>query len=136
MVVLYVIGFILLGGVVILAAAFGLPYVIAKSNEHNQATCECPNCRDRRIRASEKRHGYPEEPKPKHNSDNRLNTIELQPNMIVVAKGHRYRVIDKTDVDEGYMVRLFNTGTRLPSTVFIPLSSALARIWSRGSRRE
>ena len=135
MVVLYVIGFILLGGAVVLAAAFGLPYVIAKSNEHNQATCECPNCRDRRIRASEKRHGNREK-QPRPNGNGRINTIELRKGMVVVAKGFRYRVDEKTDVGEGYMIRLFNLTTRLPSTVFIPLSSALARIWSRGSHRE
>ena len=131
------IGFLFLGLVIVIGAvAVGLPMVIAQAAGHDQATCDCWDCRNRRVRAVEKAKARgksippPEKPDPK----DFWSTSELYAGRHVMVKGTVYRVISiKTMPDHSTKVGLQNVLTEIHTMIIITRKMHEAKIWRKGS---
>lgn len=133
---LEIIGYLLLGCAVIIGAvAFGLPYLIAKAAGHDQATCDCWDCRGRRHRAVEKAkaRGIKAQPDPK----DFWSTAQLATGRHVIAKGIVYRVENiRTMPDGSTKVGLQNVLTEVYTFSIIPRKLHEAKIWRKGMERD
>jgi len=116
---------VVIGSVVILAQA------IAKSNEHDQARCQCAMCKQRRATAASKRFGEPQKPvaKPMYADRHFISTDQLYMGRIVSAKGVTYRVMRIENIDFGVKVHLRNTITGRPTSVDIMTPHMDRKIW-------
>ena len=110
------------------AVAF-LAREISRSTAHNQATCDCPDCRRRRAVASRKRWA---ELDRKQSRGERLSTNELHPGMIIVEKGQRYRVTEIAPIDGAWHIRFVNLRTRALTEMYVKYEHGNIRRWERG----
>lgn len=131
-----VVGLVLLSGLF-----FGSILVIAReisrANNHDQATCDCLGCNDRRNRAWEKRLRTDDtlnrllnrpDPKPrKAAAGSWVSTLELKPLDRVEAKGVVYQIISVDRVETGYNVRL--RSAKRVSTTPISKNNASRKFW-------
>jgi len=143
---LQIVGFLGIGLAVVLAAVVGLPYVIAKSLGHDQATCDCWDCQGRRQRAVDKAvsrrdkktgyHPQPEEDTPlnQRSSTDYWTTIELRTGYHVIVKKTMYEVgAIRTMVDGNCMVHLRNIRTRQDvRPIMVTHKLKAARLWRKG----
>lgn len=133
--------FILLGAGVIVATGLGLAYLIAKSNEHDQAKCQCVDCQQRRYRAHEKQQAKDgKKSRPRWvNAEERdpkdyWTTSELRTGYHVMVKGSVYEVLGiNTMPDSSTKVGLRNVLTRVPTMIIITRNMHEMKIWRRGS---
>lgn len=159
-VILQLIGFLALGLAVVLGAVVALPIVIAKAAEHNQATCDCWDCRNRRHRAVEKaraRQGKKKRPQspispqgvayvPEFTEPAKLpdpkdfwSTEELRTGYHVYVKGTTYKVTSvraQYDGKGGYVgmrVELQNVLTQTFTFIIIPWKRKTIKMWRKGS---
>ena len=141
--VIQALAFILIGAGVIVATGFGLAYLIAKSNEHDQARCECVDCQHRRDRAYQKQQakqarkgnstatygGDPTSEDPK----NYWTTSELRTGYHVMVKGVVYEVLGINTMPDGSTkVGLRNLLTKVPTMIIITRKMHEVKIWRKG----
>jgi len=130
----------LLGLVLLSGLFFGSILVIAReisrANNHDQATCDCLGCNDRRNRAWEKRLRADDtvqrllnrpEPKPRKVTGSWISTLELKPLDRVEAKGVVYQIISVDRTETGYNVRL--RSAKRVSTTPISKNNASRKFW-------
>lgn len=134
MIVLHVIGFILLGAGVIVAGVVGLCIVIAKSTAHNQATCDCVDCQQRRLRAWQKQQDK-KQPVTETRDSSWLSTRQLKTEMVIDHKGFRFQITDLAFVDSGMIVSLSRIPGRRRSIVPISHDMLDRRMWHVESGR-
>lgn len=116
-----IIGFLFLGTAIIVGVVAGLPYFITKALQHDQDTCECWDCQNRRTRSIQRREenerlaklkaekaklkrdqqgrrsnlpfpNYVPEPTPERDTSNYWSTEELRTGYHVFVKGVVYEV--------------------------------------------
>lgn len=139
MVLLQIIGFIALGIGVLVAAAIGLPYVIAQSTAHDQATCQCWDCANRRHRAVERAKKKGQDPGPASNDPRDYwTTEELRTGYHVVVKDIVYEVGSIQAMPDGKtMVYLRNIlNNRQVQPIMISPKMRRTKIWRKGFRQE
>jgi hypothetical protein len=132
------IGFMFVGLMVIIGAvAVGLPYLIAKAAGHDQATCDCWDCQNRRTRAIQKakaRGGVPAPPSDLRDPKDFWSTSQLRTSYHVLVKGTVYRVTSIRTLPNGdTKVGLQNVLTQVHTMIIITRRMHEARIWRKGS---
>ena len=155
---LQAIAFIFVGAGVIVATGFGLAYLIAKSNEHDQSRCECVDCQHRRNRAIAKQQHRRERKKPAPQApESRGNdyhpskdpdyvkpdpgdfwaTSELATGRHVIVKGATYRVTGlRTMPDGNTKVGLQNVLTQVHTMIMITRDIHEIKLWRKGMERD
>jgi hypothetical protein len=128
-------GLALLTGLVI-GAVFVIAREISKGAAHDQARCQCVDCKRRRVEASEKakaRGRYEPVPIQKRTrAKGWLSTEELMTGMRIEAKDTTYEVINLlVTIGLGTQVHLNNMTTGLKSMVLVRRERASLRIWKR-----
>lgn len=125
-------GFVLLvtffiGSVIVLAKA------IAQAGAHDQKTCDCWDCKDRRARASDRRMmNKPRQVWDKQTTGHWLTTEELTTSLRVVSKtGVVYEITGLVGRDHGVIVNLTVLASGRKSQVFIPKANVGKRLWKR-----
>ena len=119
------IGFLALGAAVIISAVVALPVVIAKAAGHDQATCDCWDCQNRRTRAFIKReqkakklarHSAKGPSTEVRDPKDYWSTPQLRTAYHVMVKGQVYKVGSiRTMPDGNTKVGLENVLTKVPS---------------------
>jgi len=158
---LEIIGYLALGLVVVLGAVVALPIVIAKAAGHDQATCQCWDCQNRRARALNKAREKEERKKnrpqshispqgvafvPESGAPATLpstkdfwSTEELRTGYHVYVKGTTYKVTSvraQYDGKGGYVgtrVELQNVLTEAYTFLIIPWTRKDVKMWRKGS---
>lgn len=124
-------GFVLLvvffvGSVIVLAKA------IAKNAGHDQRTCDCWDCKDRRNRAVDKHMNKHRSVWDKQTTSAWLTTEELTTGLRVVSKsGVCYEISALTGRTGGIMVGLVVLASGRKTQVFVPRAQVEKRIWKR-----
>lgn len=145
---LEIVGFMLLGTVVIVGGVVvGLPYLITKWLGHDQATCDCWDCRGRRHRAVEraKKKGVnltAPRTKPvrhiargeeKRDPKDYWSTEELCTGHHVLVKGTVLEITSlRTMPDGNCKVSYVNVLTKVHSFVIITRNMMQMKMWRKG----
>jgi hypothetical protein len=133
------VGLMLVGLGVVLGAVIVLPYVIAKAAGHDQAICDCWDCRNRRARAVEKakrrdasRPGSRAIPDEDNNDNHYWATNELRAGLRVLVKGSTYRVTAVTmQLDGNTRVELFNVLHKKYTMIMISPRMRKVKMWRK-----
>jgi hypothetical protein len=136
------VGLMLVGLAVILGAVVALPYVIAKAAGHDQAICDCWDCRNRRARAVEKakrrgtsmgeRPGSRTIPDEDSNDNHYWATNELRAGLRVLVKGSTYRVTAVTMQQDGNTrVELYNVLQKNYTMIMISPRMRKVKMWRK-----
>lgn len=153
------IGFLLLGTVVVIGAVLTLPYFITKWLGHDQSTCECWDCQNRRTRSLRRRqeteeenrrkaarkqgrnpnlpmpHYVPEEKKEVRDPKDYWSTEELRTGYHVFVKGVVYEIgtIKTLSLETGdTKVQLFNILTKNYTFIVITGNMKQSKVWRKG----
>jgi hypothetical protein len=147
-----IVGYVVLGIIVVLGASVGVVMMLAKgiasNNAHDQKNCQCWDCRDRRARSlakAKERMAKAESSAPwlkvKHDAEAMrgwLTTEELRVNDRVQGGGipdRSYRVSSLNGSSAGVMVALINEKTNTRSIVTVPMSRLGKKIWKKAGPR-
>jgi len=130
-----VVGLVLLSGL-FFSSILIIAREISRANNHDQATCDCLGCNDRRNRAWEKRLRADDtvqrllnrpESKPRKVTGSWVSTLELRPMDRIEAKGAVYQVVSVDRTESGYNVRL-RSAKRVSATP-ISKNNASRKFW-------
>jgi len=150
--IVQIVFFMILGLVIVIGGvAFGLPYLITKAAGHDQATCDCWDCRNRRHRAVEKakarqakQHTRPQarisrtgvDYVPEENvkdPNDYWSTEELRSGYHVFVKGVVYEVgLIRGLPDGNTQVNLRNILTKGSTMVIITRRMRQIKMWQKG----
>jgi hypothetical protein len=124
-------------GLVMLVGVFGgavfmLLKALVISTEHNQATCGCWDCKNRRARAVDKQYNQRYKPIPPKSLTGWLPTTQLRRTHRVDVKGVIYEV-RSIEIKEGlgYLVFLRSEATRRETMVTIHYANRNKLFWKR-----
>lgn len=127
--ILQFLGFIILGGAVLVGGVVALCIVIARSTAHDINKCECVDCKRRRNVRFLKRQAKQDLPEPTP-LEGWLSTRQLRQEMIINHRGNRYQVIDLSNTEYGRVVSLAHIPTRKNSIVPIALDALDRKMWN------
>lgn len=149
MLILTIVGYVLLGLFIVLAAAAVIPWLIVKENQHDQATCGCWDCRNRRVRAllkwrekqGQKEQQFPPKPgdPPLQNRNSRdfWSTEQLRTGYHIRVKGGVYEVTYiKTMADGASRVSMVNISTRQDTWALVPLGRKHLLYWRKAFSKD
>jgi len=129
-------------GLVLLVVTFGgAVFLIAKAitqgAAHDQARCECWDCKNRRVRAvdaAKERMNEAHEQRvvPRQSATGWMTTLELRVGMRIGVEGRIYTVKEITEVPfKSYTVYLKNVRTSASTMVTIKYESRERRLWKQ-----
>lgn len=129
-------------GLVLLVGAFGgAVFLIAKAitqgAAHDQARCECWDCKNRRVRAvdnAKQRMNSAHEARvvPKQSATGWITTLELRVGMRIGVEGRIYVVKEINEIPfKAYVIYLKNVKTGARTMVTIKYESRDRRLWKQ-----
>lgn len=142
--------YVLTGIALVVGASVGVVFLLARAvasaNAHDQKTCDCWDCRDRRARSVAKLHearAKEENQAPWLKSKRQADamktwmcTEELQVNDRVqgAVPDKVYRVADLRGSEHGVVVSLVNVATGRRSIVTVAMDRLQKRMWKKAGR--
>lgn len=117
--------------------------VLTKAVEHDQRTCECWDCKDRRARAHSKRRRVPVAPAGAGRSDGDvfptsggwgvndawLRTVDLAPYTRIMVGTWSYLVVDVVEDTRGYLVQVERLKNGKRAVICITHANIYKRYW-------